>query len=326
MLPPLEAGAVKVTVAWASPPVAATDLGAPGSPSNVNVAVRVTPPKTAVIVTEVRAVTGVVATVNVALVVAAGTITDDGTVAAALLLLRLTEEPPPGAGPVSVTVPVELVPPATVVGFKLSVLRAGALTVSVAVRVVVPKRPVIVTEVDADTGDVVTVNVVLVLPAGTVTDAGTVAAALLLLRAISAPPTAAGPLRVTVPVELLPPSTLVGLRLIALKAGGFTVNVAVRVVEPKIAVIVAAVEAVTGTVVTVKVAVVFPADTVTDEGTAAAALLLLSAITAPPAGAAPFSVTVPVELAPPTTLVGLRLNAVKTAGVTVKAAVRVPPP
>jgi hypothetical protein len=279
-----------------------------------------------VIVTEVRAVTGVVVTVNVALVLAAGTITDDGTVAAALFLLNATEEPPLGAGPVSVTVPVELVPPGTVVGFKLSVFRAGGLTVSVAVRVVVPKVPVIVTEVDADTGDVVTANVALVLPAGTVTDAGTVAAALLLPRDITIPPTGAGPLRVTVPVEPLPPSTLVGLRLNELKAGGFTVNVAVRVVEPKTAVIVTPVEAATGIVVTVKVAVVFPADTVTDEGTVAAALLLLSEISAPPAGAAPFSVTVPVELTPPATLVGLKLSEVKTAGVTVKAAVPVPPP
>ena len=53
------------------------------------------------IVTEVRAVTGVVVTVNVALVLAAGTITDDGTVAAAWFLLNATEEPPVGAGPVA---------------------------------------------------------------------------------------------------------------------------------------------------------------------------------------------------------------------------------
>jgi len=56
-----------------------------------------------------------------------------------------------------------------------------------------------------------------------------------------------------------------------------------------------------------KVAVLAPAKTVTLLGTCAAAVLLLCSVTsAPPAGAAPFNVTVPVELAPPITLAGLR--------------------
>src|ERR1700674_6140949 len=58
-------------------------------------------------------------------------------------------------------------------------------------------------------------------------------------------------------------------------------------------------------VVNLKVAVVAPARTVTLAGTVAAGESLESATTAPPTGAAPFSVTVPVELVtPPTTLVG----------------------
>jgi hypothetical protein len=56
-------------------------------------------------------------------------------------------------------------------------------------------------------------------------------------------------------------------------------------------------EVVAGTdkVATVKVAVVLPAATVTEAGTVAAALLLESEIDTPPAGAALFNVTIPVE-------------------------------
>ena len=81
----------------------------------------------------------------------------------------------------------------------------------------------------------------------------------------------------------------------------------------------------TGLVVAVKVALVAPAATVTDAGTWAAAVFeLVRATIAPPAGAGPLRVTVPVEDAPPTTDVGDRPTAVRTAGaaVTVKVAVR----
>jgi hypothetical protein len=65
------------------------------------------------------------------------------------------------------------------------------------------------------------------------------------------------------------------------------------------------VEAATALVLTVNIAVVAPAATVTLEGTVAAAVLLLeSATVAPPAGAPPLSVTVPVEEFPPVTVVG----------------------
>ena len=65
------------------------------------------------------------------------------------------------------------------------------------------------------------------------------------------------------------------------------------------------VDAATALVLTVNVALVAPAATVTLEGTRAATVLLLeSATTAPPDGAAPLSVTVPVEEFPPVTLAG----------------------
>lgn len=74
-------------------------------------------------------------TVNVAVVELAATVTEAGTVAADVLLLeRDTTAPPVGAGPLSVTVPVELaLPPTTVVGDRLTDCATGGLMVSEAV-------------------------------------------------------------------------------------------------------------------------------------------------------------------------------------------------
>jgi len=55
------------------------------------------------------------------------------------------------------------------------------------------------------------VKLAFAAPAGTVTLAGTVAIAMLLLESVTvAPPVGAAPLRVTVPVEAVPQGTLVG--------------------------------------------------------------------------------------------------------------------
>jgi hypothetical protein len=85
----------------------------------------------AVIVEEVGASTIDVFTVNVALVLPAGTITLGGTVATALLLESMTCVPPAGAGPLSVTVPVDdCAPPTTVGGFNVSEETVGGVTES----------------------------------------------------------------------------------------------------------------------------------------------------------------------------------------------------
>jgi hypothetical protein len=87
---------------------------------------------------------------------------------------------------------------------------------------------------------------------------------------------------------------------------------------------IAAVVELTAVVVTVKVAVVAPAATVTLAGTVADALLLDKLTAAPPVGAALLSVTVPVELEPPVTAAGFKLREETDGGFTVKRKVSVP--
>jgi hypothetical protein len=86
---------------------------------------------------------------------------------------------------------------------------------------------------------VLTVKLVLLAPATTVTLAGTLAAAVLLLVSVTtAPPDGAALLSVTVPVEAcVPPTTLVGFNVseesVAAGGGtGVTVSVAVRLAPP----------------------------------------------------------------------------------------------
>ena len=63
---------------------------------------------------------------NVALLAAAGTTTLGGTCAAAVLeLASVTVAPPPTAGSLKVTVPCELLPPNTLVGFNVTDATVG---------------------------------------------------------------------------------------------------------------------------------------------------------------------------------------------------------
>jgi hypothetical protein len=96
--------------------------------------------------------------------------------------------------------------------------------------------------------------------------------------------------------------------------------------------IVADVDTTTIDVLIVKVALLLPAGTITLEGTPAAPLLLESVTCAPPAGAGPLSVTVPVDdCTPPTTLLGFNVSEETVGrttgtGVTVSVADGVTPP
>jgi hypothetical protein len=308
----------------------------------VRVAVRVTAPALAVIVAGVDVVTELVAIAKVALVAPCATVTLAGAVAVAVSLLdSVAVNPPEGAAPVSVTVPCDAVPPETLAGLTATddneAGGGGGVTVSTALRLAPPNVPPMVAEVDEPTDTVLTVKVAFVAPAATVTLAGTVAAAVLLLVSVTvAPPDGAALDNVTVPCELLPPTTVDGLNVSddnAACAGGFDiVNTALRLTPPDTPLMVAEVDVVTVAVLTVNVALVAPAATVTLAGTVArAVLLLVSVTTAPPDGAALASVAVPCELLPPTTVDGLSaidesVAGGGAAGVTVKVADCVTPP
>ena len=94
----------------------------------VSVADFVPPLAVALMVAVVFAVTAVVEMVKFTLVAPAGTVTRAGTTAEPLLLERDTTNPLEGAGLVRVTVPVELFPPKTEVGFRLTVFGVAAFT------------------------------------------------------------------------------------------------------------------------------------------------------------------------------------------------------
>jgi hypothetical protein len=101
-----------------------------------------------------------------------GTVTLAGVFATAVLLLASATTAPIGAGPFSVTVPVELFPPITPAGFSQTEESTAGFTTSNAV-CWTPYVADNVTDAELATALVVTVKAAVVAPATTVTLAGT---------------------------------------------------------------------------------------------------------------------------------------------------------
>jgi len=150
---------------------------------------------------------------------------------------------------------------------------------------------------------VVTVNVPVVEPLGTVVVAGTCTAELLELSVTATPEDPAPAEIVTVPVLLLPPRTEFGLMETETTPKGLTLIPPTWTCPLELPVMRTLCWLVTTRVVIVKLADVAPAGTVTEAGTVAAAgTELVRDTTSPPGGAAPLSVTPPVTTVvdPPT--------------------------
>jgi hypothetical protein len=169
------------------------------------------------------------------------------------------------------------------------------------------------------------------LPAGTVIVGGTLASpGRELVRDMVRPPLGAGAFNVTVsPPTVLPPRTPDWERFTAAGANGFTVTVEDTATPPYVAVMVIGVLVLTAAVDILNAAdVIEPALTLTVEGTAAMAGLLLESFTfAPAGGEGDTRVTVFPALGavPPTRDAGKRFTEAAPSGITVRVALTLTP-
>jgi hypothetical protein len=163
-------------------------------------------------------------TVNVTEVAPAGTVTLAGTLAAVVLELEsVTTAPPVPAAAVRLTVPVPDWLLTIVLGLTDKLLNAPGSGFTVRPNVLLTPEYVAVkvTVKELITPPVLTVNVAEVAPCGTVTVAGTLAAAVSELESDTAtPPVPAASVKVTVPVPVRPLMIELKLTERLLKAGG----------------------------------------------------------------------------------------------------------
>jgi hypothetical protein len=160
-----------------------------------------------------------VVTTNVAEIAFAKTVTLGGVTALGSLDARLTTKPPAAARAFRVTVPVEELPPVTVLGASARLAGNGGVTVRTVTTVAPCPMAVMVTGVDTDTGEVVIVNVPNSAPAATLTDAGVTAIVLLDDKFTTEPPAGAGNASVTLPEAEMPPATGFGVAVKPVRKG-----------------------------------------------------------------------------------------------------------
>jgi hypothetical protein len=260
--PPAGAGALKVTVpvAVVSPAtlVGFTVTEASTGPAfgglTFNWMGCEVPPNDAVIVVAIVADTELVVTGKKTATASAGMVTVAGTTTEGESESSVTTAPPAGAAALRTTLPVAEPPPMMFCVVRETKLRVGA-GVGVTWRVVlcvVPSVAEMVAVVAAVTAVVVTGNVTLEEPAGTVTLAGTVTALELSERATTSPPAGAVAFSCTSPVAAVPPATLEPNNVTEETDGfvpaGRTVKSADRLTPAPVAVIVTTVAVVTALV------------------------------------------------------------------------------
>lgn len=146
--------------------------------------------------------------------------------------------------------------PVTVVGFSVTPVSAGALTVRLPAEDSPFRVPATATVTLVPTLLVVAVKVADVCPAAIETDAGTETATSLDARTTVTPPVGAAPFNVIVPVDALPPVTLAGLKAIDATFGDVIPSDPLTVVPNNVAESETDVLVTTGVVDTVNVAVV----------------------------------------------------------------------
>ena len=248
------------------------------------------------------------AAVKVAVVAEALTVTDAGTLREALLLESATV-PPPVCDRVTMQVLDWSAP--RLAGVQVSVLTdSGAESVTEAVREVPFSEAVTVTVCPLEMEPAVAVKVAVVAEAPTVTEAGRLRAALLLVSATVPPPVCDS---VTVQVLDCPALRLAGVQARALTTDNVAESVigAIREVPFTEAVTMAVCALETDPAVTVKLAVVADGPTVTDAGTLREAVLLDSPTIPPPVWV---SVTVHVPDWPALRLAGVQVNVLTDSG------------
>jgi hypothetical protein len=185
-----------------------------------------------VIVTFLEDVTMLVDTGKATAVAPASIVAEAGTVATATLLLESAEMTGTSTGPLRASVAVATFPPPIVVGERA---RLTARMAMVADSVVPPRLAEIVATVSLAMRAEPTGNVARVAPAGTVTLAGTVAAALPLLSRTVAPPAPAGPVSATSPVVPSPSTTANVASAIEASVGAVTVRAVLPVTPASVA-------------------------------------------------------------------------------------------